>query len=145
MKIVKLNKLLIVTFLSISALMRAQDGEISIPKKAKVYFLRSTGFAGSGASFKTYIDGEMVCKLGNKRYSVHEVSEGKHECYVLFGGLKINEKVEKCEIEVKENKITYVQFFLDNGVFGFKIYCKEITEEDAKKKIEKMKEDVKCL
>ncbi|QOG01000.1 hypothetical protein [Flavobacterium sp. MDT1-60] len=144
MKIVKLNKFLIITFLSITALMKAQDS-VSIPKKAKVYFLRSTGFVGSGASFKTYIDGELVSKLSNKKYSIHEVSEGKHECYVLFGGLKINEKVEKCEIEVQPNKITYVQFFLDNGILGFKIYCKEITEEDAKKKIEKMKEEVKYL
>jgi hypothetical protein len=144
MKILKLNKFLIVFFLSITTLMSAQDS-VGIPKKAKVYFIRSTGFVGSGTSFKTYIDGELACRLGNKRYSIHEVSEGNHECYVLFGGLKINEKVEKCEIKVQENKTTYVQFFLDNGILGFKIYCKEITEEEAKKIIGKMKEDVKCL
>ncbi|WP_428233066.1 hypothetical protein [Flavobacterium sp.] len=144
MGIIKLNKILIIFFLSITSLLKAQDS-LRIPKKAKVYFLRSSGFVGSGVSFKTYIDGELVCRLGNKKYSIHEVFEGNHECYVLFGGLKINEKVEKCEIKVEENKITYVQFFLDNGILGYKIYCKEITEDDAKNKIKKMKEDVKCL
>ena len=144
MKILKLNKILIIIFLTITSLVKAQD-TVNVSKKSKVYFLRSTGFVGSGTSFKTYIDGELVCKLGNKKYSIHEVSEGNHECYVLFGGLKINEKAEKCKIKVEENKITYVQFYLDNGIFGFKIYCKEITEEDAKKQLEKMKEDIKCL
>jgi hypothetical protein len=114
-------------------------------KTGKIYFLRSTGLVGFAAPFKTYIDGELVCKLDNKKYSIHEVSSGNHECYVIFGGLKLNEKAEKCNVKVESDKITYVQFFLENGFLSFRIYGEEITEDTAKEKMKKMKEDTKCL
>lgn len=144
MKIVNLQRILIAFFLLITCVSKAQDS-LNMPKKSKVYFLRSTGLTGSGASFNTYIDGVLVCKLNNKRYSVHEVPVGNHECSVSFGGLKINQKAERNQINVEENKITYVEFFMENGVFSFRIYGKEITQEEANKRLKKMKEDIKCL
>jgi hypothetical protein len=105
----KKYKLLILILLTFVNFINSQDKES--PKKGKIYFLRSTGLVGSAGAFKTYIDGELVCKLNNKKYSIHNVTIGKHECFVLFGGLKLNEKAEKCEIQVEPDKITYVQFF----------------------------------
>ncbi|GAA3756057.1 hypothetical protein [Flavobacterium ginsengiterrae] len=144
MKIMNLERVLIVFFLIITGLCKAQDS-LNAPKKSKVIFLRSTGLAGSGAFFKTFIDGELVCKLNNRKYSVHEVPVGNHECSVSFGGLKINEKAERNQINVEENKITYVEFFMKNEIISYRIYGKEITQDEAKKKLKKMKEDVKCL
>lgn len=74
----------------------------------KIYFLRSTGFQGSAVAFKTFIDGEFVCKLNNKKYSIHEVPSGKHECSVQFGGKVSKDKAEKFVIQVEPDKITYV-------------------------------------
>lgn len=111
----------------------------------KIYFLRSTGFAGSATSFKTFIDGEFVCKLNNKRYSMHEVPVGKHECSVQFGGKKSKEKAEKFEVQVEPGKITYVQLVFEMGAFINNIYCEEVTENTAKKKMEILVEDTKCL
>jgi hypothetical protein len=111
----------------------------------KIYFLRSTGFQGSAAAFKTFIDGELVCKLNNKKYSIHEVSIGKHECSVQFGGKKSKEKAEKFEVQVEAGKSTYVELVFETGIFINNIYCQEVTENTANKKMEIMEEDTKCL
>lgn len=111
----------------------------------KIYFLRSTGFQGSASAFKTFIDGEFVCKLNNKKYSVHEVPVGKHECSVQFGGKKSKEKAEKFEVQVEAGKSTYVELVFETGLFINNIYCQEVTENTAINKMEKMEEDTKCL
>jgi hypothetical protein len=129
--------------LLVGFLLNAQQSESK--QMGKICFLRSTGLVGFYAHFKTYIDGNLVCKLDNKKYSIHEVCAGNHECYVIFGGSKFNEKAEKCKIKVESDKITYVQFFLENGSLSFRIYGEEITEDKAKEKIKKMKEETKCL
>lgn len=111
----------------------------------KIYFLRSTGFVGSATAFKTFIDGEFVCNLNNKKYSIHEVSAGKHECSVQFGGKISKEKAEKFEVTVEPGKVVYVQIVFETGAFINNVYCEEITENTAKKKMEIMQEDTKCL
>ncbi|HEX8576644.1 MAG TPA: DUF2846 domain-containing protein [Flavobacterium sp.] len=141
-----MNKNLVLVFLIsliFSSLMRAQESEKTTT--GKIYFLRSTGFAGSASAFKIFIDNEFVCKLNNKKYSIHEVPVGKHLCSVQFGGKKSKEKAEKFEVLVEADKITYVQVVFETGVFINNVYCEEVTENTAKKKIENMKEDSKCL
>lgn len=134
---------ILVLVVGFSISMHAQETEKK--EVGKICFLRSTGLSGSFSAFKTYIDGELVCELNNKKYSTHEVLVGKHECYVQYGGLKINEKAEKCKIEVQSDRITYVQFFLNNGLLSFRIYGEEITKDSAEKKMKKMKEEIKCF
>ncbi len=111
----------------------------------KIYFLRSTGFAGSAQAFKTFIDEKFVCKLNNKKYSIHEVPVGKHKCSVQFGGQKPKEGAEKFEVEVEAGKITYVQLVFETGFWINNVYCEEITENTAKQKIGNMSEDIECL
>jgi hypothetical protein len=123
--------------------MKAQESEKK--ETGKIYFLRSTGFQGSAAAFKTFIDGEFVCKLNNKKYSIHEVPVGKHECSVQFGGKVSKEKAEKFEVNVEAGKITYVQLVFETGIFVNNIYCEEVTENTAIQKMKKMEEDTKCL
>ena len=119
--------------------------ESGTPTTGKIYFLRSTGFQGSAVAFKTFIDGEFVCKLNNKKYSIHEVPAGKHECSVQFGGKKSKEKAEKFEVIVEPGKTTYVQLVFETGAFVNNIYCEEVTANTAVKKMEGMTEDDKCL
>jgi hypothetical protein len=110
-----------------------------------ICFIRSTGFVGSAAAFKVFIDENFVCKLNNKRYSNHEISEGKHTVSVQFGGKKSKERAEKFEIEVKSGEITYVQVVFENKAFINNVYCEEVTSNTAKQKMKKLKEDKKCL
>ena len=139
------KKFIIVLLISLSfnAVMQAQDGQAK--ETGKIYFLRSTGFQGSAVAFKTFIDGEFVCKLNNKKYSIHEVPVGKHECSVQFGGKKSKEKAEKFEVLVEAGKVTYVKLVFETGVFINNIYCEEVTENTAIQKMKMMEEDTKCL
>ena len=72
-----MKKALFPVFLFISVFfVNAQDtiSEKSNMKKTltqdtgTIYFIRSTGFAGSATAFTAFIDDELVCKLNNKRY-----------------------------------------------------------------------------
>lgn len=139
------KKFIIVLLISLSfnAVMQAQDGQAK--ETGKIYFLRSTGFQGSAVAFKTFIDGEFVCKLNNKKYSIHEVPVGKHECSVQFGGKKSKEKAEKFEVLVEAGKVTYVKLVFETGVFINNIYCEEVTENTAIQNMKMMEEDTKCL
>ncbi|WP_348797188.1 DUF2846 domain-containing protein [Flavobacterium adhaerens] len=129
--------------LSIVSVSKAQESEQKV-ETGKIYFLRSTGFAGSAQAFKTFIDEKFVCKLNNKKYSIHEVPAGKHTCSVQFGGQKSKEGAEKFEVEVAPGKITYVQIVFETGLWVNNVYCEEITENTAKNKMEQMKEDTDC-
>jgi hypothetical protein len=133
---------LIVTLFFVS-LASAQDS--TNVATGKIYFLRSTGFQGSAVAFKTFIDGEFVCKLNNKKYSIHEVPIGKHECSVQFGGKVSKDKAEKFVIQVEPDKITYVQLVFETGILINNIYCEEVTVNTAKSKMVNMTEDTKCL
>ena len=110
----------------------------------KIYFLRSTGIQLYDGSFKTFIDGEIVCKLNNKKYSIHEVPVGKHECSVQFGGKVLKSSARKFEVEVAQGKTTYITVVFENGFFTSNIYCEEITENTALEKMQKMQEDTSC-
>jgi len=129
-------------FLIAISFVKAQDS--TKVETGKIYFLRSTGFAGSASAFKTFIDEKFVCKLNNKKYSIHEVPAGKHKCSVQFGGKESKEGAEKFEVEVQPGKNTYVELVFETGFFVNNIYCEEITENTAKKKMEQMKEDTEC-
>lgn len=141
----KLFLMLSITLFFVSFNSRAQNSEKNEEQTGKICFIRSTGFAGSAAAFKTFIDEEFVCKLNNKKYSFHEVPVGIHSCSVQFGGKKSKEKAEKFEVEVKPGEITYVQLVFETGVLINNVYCEEVTENTAKSKMEKLNEDTKCL
>jgi len=143
MKKLTLNLLFVFLItLSFSEASSAQDN--SVMETGKIYFLRSTGFAGSAQAFKTFIDGEFVCKLNNKKYSIHEVPVGKHRCSVQFGGKTSKEDAEKFEVNVEAGKITYVQIVFETGLWINNVYCEEVTENTAKQKMSNMSEDTEC-
>jgi hypothetical protein len=130
-------------FLVTSLFATAQEKEKI--ETGKIYFLRATGFALWNAPFKTFIDGKLVCKLYNNEYSIHDIAEGTHECSVQFHGSKSKEKTEKFKITILRGKLTYVQLSIKVGFVISKVYCEEITENTAKEKIIKMKENTEFL
>jgi len=134
--------ILLITF-GFTFSIKAQESNAN--ETGKIYFLRSTGFQGSASAFKVFIDEQFVCKLNNKRYSIHEVAPGKHTCSVQFGGKKSKEKAEKFEVVVEPGQSVYLNVVLETGMLINNTYCEEITETTAGRKMENMKEDVKCL
>lgn len=108
---------------------------------AKVYFMRSTGFTGSAQGFTVFIDDSVVCKLNNKRYSIHEVAPGTHRFSVQFAGKNSKDKAERIEINTEGGKTYYIQLIFQNGMIKNNLYCQEVTESSAKTILGNLKED----
>lgn len=113
-------------------------------KSGKVYFIRSTGLAGSAGPFTAFIDDQLVCKLNNKRYSIHEVAAGEHNFSVQFTGKKSKEKAERITIEVEAGKTYYIQLIFQAGMLKNNVYCQEVTASSAKTVLSACEEDKKC-
>ena len=111
----------------------------------KVYFLRSTGFQGSAQGFTVFIDDQVVCKLNNKRYSIHDLTPGNHNFSVQFAGKKSKEKAERVEILVEAGKMYYIQLIFQPGLLKNNLYCQEVTQNSANKVLPGLEEDKKCL
>ncbi|MBQ0908746.1 DUF2846 domain-containing protein [Flavobacterium sp. F-328] len=139
-----MKKTILTLLVSLFFAVGAAAQEASTAETGKIYFLRSTGFQGSAVAFKTFIDGEFVCKLNNKKYSIHEVPAGKHECSVQFGGKVSKEKAEKFIVDVQPGKTVYVQIVFESGMLINNVYCEEVTENTATSKMQNMKEDTDC-
>jgi|SRR5687768_7536492 len=118
-----------------------QNEADSAAQNAKVYFLRSTGFQGSAQGFTTFIDDKVVCKLNNKRFSIHEVAPGTHQFSVQFAGKNSKEKAERIEIELEAGKTYYIQLIFQTGLIKNNLYCQEVTKSSAKTMMDKLKED----
>jgi hypothetical protein len=133
--------------LSVSNSMFAQSASNSadsIMQTGRVYFMRSTGFNGSAVAFTVFIDDTIVCRLNNKRYSIHEVKPGTHIFSAQFAGKKSKEKAERIEISIEAGKIYYIQLIFQGGAFANNLYCQEVTENSAKKVLPELEEDKKC-
>ena len=144
MRKVILALLTMITFQGISAQEADASDDVST-NTAKVYFLRSTGFAGSAAGFTAFIDDTLVCKLNNKRFSVHEVPAGKHKFTVQFAGKKSKKRAEPIYIEMEAGNTYYVQMVFQTGIIKNNLYCQEVTKSSADAVMPDLKEDTKCL
>jgi hypothetical protein len=114
-------------------------------KFGKVYFFRSTGFQGSAVAFTVFIDKQLVCKLNNKKFSIHNVKVGEHSFAVQFGGKTAKEKAEIIKINIEEGKTYYIQLVFQTGLLINNLYCQEVTENSAKTVLSNCVEDTKCF
>lgn len=116
----------------------------NVTQKSKIYFIRDTGFNGSASAFKVFIDDNFVCKLNNKKYSIHEVSSEKHYVSVQFSGTKSKESAVKLEIATEAGKDYYFQIMLKTGLLVNDTYCIEVTESTAKSAMINLSLDNDC-
>ena len=128
----------------ISATLNAYSQDTVSADMATVYFMRSTGFQGSATAFTSFIDDTIVCKLNNKRYSVHTIAPGEHKFTVQFAGKKSKDKAEAVHINTEAGKAYYIQMIFQPGAFVNNLYCQEVTENSAKTMLPAMKLDTKC-
>ncbi len=129
----KILSILLVIFLANSAY--AQNG--------KIYFLRSDGFPHPG-TYTLFIDDAVVCRLANKRYSIHSVTPGDHVVFSQAVGNKPGKKVDRDKKQIEAGKTYYIQVFYKHGWFTNKLKTKEIDEEAAKKLMANLREEKNC-
>lgn len=126
--------LLIVSF---SAFSQAKTGQ--------VYLIRSTGFTGSAVNYSFYIDDQLICKLKNKSFSIHDLSAGEHTVSVVSGGLSTGKKSTPLKITVVEGKVNYINVNSTQSGYANKITCQEITKNSADPVLAKIKQKKDCL
>lgn len=111
-----------------------------------VYFMRGKGHAGSAYAFSALIDEVRVCKLNNRRYSVHQVPPGEHQFSAQFGGKKGKEKAEILIVEIEAGKTYYMQMFVQTSFWYSDLALQEVTRNTALSilKDDKLKLDPYC-
>ena len=130
-----MNKIFsIILVLLISNVLYAQG------QNGKVYFIRSEGFQAPAAAFSVFIDHKFVGRLSNKKFSIHDVTPGKHTFTIQFAGKNPNDKAEKMEEKIEAGKTYYIQVNFQHGVLKNKLHFKEIKEEEAKEMLPRLRE-----
>ncbi len=123
----------------------AQNVESETSKTGTIYILRSTGLFGSAGAFSTFIDGNLTCRINNNKYSIHEVPAGTHQFSIQFYGRKEKNKNAKIDVNVGRGETIYLSVVQIIGLyFNSIVYCDEITEETAKRKLIELNKDDKC-
>ena len=140
-----MNKILSVFFvILVSNSLYAQNTNRSQDQNGKVYFMRSDGSLALTAAFTVFIDGTLLCRLNNKRFSIHAVKPGTHNFSSQFLGPKSREKTEKVKIQIEAGKIYYILLSYKHlGIFH-KLHCKEVNENSAKNILPNLKEVKNC-
>jgi len=133
------------TFSLLVFLVTASFSAFSQTKTGQVYLIRSTGYTGSAVNYRFYIDDQLVCKLKNKSFSIHDLSVGQHTVSVVSGGLSNGKKSAPLTIAVVEGKVNYVSVVSTEAGYSNKITCQEITQNSADPILAKVKQKKDCL
>lgn len=120
-------------------------GIFSQEKKGTVYIIRETGLPGAVFSFNAFVDSNLICRLNNNRFSIHEISVGTHSFHAQSMGKKAAGYPERITIDIEEGKTYYLKMVYVDKILIDKLYMEEITANTAKQKLKKCKEDAKCL
>ena len=101
---------------------------------------------GSATPFSAIIDEVRVCKLNNRKYSVHQVSPGEHEFKAQFGGKKGKKKAEIAKINIEAGGTYYIQMVRQSSFVSADVIAMEITRNSALRLIEddKIELDPNC-
>lgn len=116
----------------------AQAG-FSQEQTGQICFIRATGYVASAVNFRVFIDDSLVCKLKNKRYTLHTVTAGEHTVAAQNTGLSVDKKSTPFKVNVTAGKITYI-----NVIWANKVSCQEITENSATEALKKIQQTSNC-
>ncbi|WP_316837319.1 DUF2846 domain-containing protein [Pedobacter nutrimenti] len=114
-------------------------------KTGQVYLIRATGYTGMAVNYKLYIDGQLVCKLKNKSFSVHDISAGEHTISVSSGGISNGKKSTPLKFTVEQGEVNYISIVSTQAGYVNKITCQEITKNSADPLLAKATENKNCL
>jgi hypothetical protein len=136
MKAIKLLALTFCLTVSFSAFSQTKTGQ--------VYLIRVTGYTGSAVNYRFYLDDKLVCKMGNKNFSIHDVSVGEHKISVSSGGISTGKKSTPLKFTVLEGKANYISVVSTEAGYSNKITCQEITQSSAEPLLAKGKQVKDC-
>lgn len=140
MKII-MKKIYFVLFLLFAAYFQVQAQS----EKATIYLLRSAG-PDKYVPYFTYLDQVLLCKLGNGKFSVHEVEAGVHKIHAQYkGNIKSTPETELM-VNLEPGKTYYISVNIVTKAFSRgSFYCEQLSEEEGKRRAVMFVEDKKCL
>ncbi|NCD71155.1 hypothetical protein [Mucilaginibacter agri] len=137
MKFIKsLLSVALLTFICLSAYSQTPTGQI--------YFMRSTGYNGAAVNVRIYVDDQLVCKLKNNRFSIHDMAVGKHVVTVQPTGISNGKKSDPITVEVAEGKANYVNVVQRVSGYASYLSCEEVTQSSADNTLKKIKQTTDC-
>jgi hypothetical protein len=114
-------------------------------QKATVYLLRSAG-PDEFVPYFTYMDQVLLCKLGNGKYSVHEVEPGEHRFHAQYKGKIKSTPETELLVNLEPGKTYYISVNIATKAFSKgSFYCEQLSDEEGKKRAEAFTFDKKCL
>ena len=119
---------------------------LSAQETAEVYVLRKTGYSGSAVGFNLIMDGELLCKARNKRYSIHQVPAGDHSFQArIFGKKKMKKKsMEPLDLTFEAGETYYLQLNLKTRAFDSQVDVQEIAKSSADRIMPDLKLQENC-
>jgi Protein of unknown function (DUF2846) len=113
--------------------------------KATVYLLRPVGY-DEYVPYFTYMDQVLLCKLGEGKYSVHEVEPGEHKFHTQYKGKIKSTPETELLVNLEAGKTYYISINITTKAFAKgSFYCLKLSEEEGKKRAEASILDNKCL
>lgn len=113
---------------------------------ATLYLVREGMFEGSAVPCSIFKDEELLCKLNNKRYSVHEIAPGSYTFHVQWNGKKPgNDKRGDIMVTLEAGKTYYIKFNPVAKAFNGYVGLIEVTENTFKTIQPLLKPDDECL
>ena len=150
-----MKKLLFVVYLSfISTMLFAQNDSttgdstsnhlsktVDSSNLAKIYVIRSTGYAGSAVNLRVIVDDVMLCKVRNDRYAMFYIQPGTHMFYATTWDKPGTNPKFALKMPVEAGKTYYMSMKLKQKFMGIEITLEEITYNTAAGLLEKYKRD----
>ena len=113
-------------------------------QKATVIFMRDTGY-NWGGTFRVFIDENLVCKIHNKKYSIHELEVGEHSFIAQINDDDVTDKSKEQQLKIKlePGKTYYLALVLKTRFFA-DLFLQEVTELTWKQRKDKMQLEANC-
>jgi hypothetical protein len=119
------------------------DGQTN---SAKIILIREGMHEGSAAASSIFMNDELLCKLNNKKFSIHNVSPGRYSFHAQWGGSKRRgDKRGDIEIDIEDGKTYYLKFNMVSKAFNGYVGLIDVTEATFNKLKDELKLDEECL
>ena len=112
-------------------------------EQGTVYVVRRTGITGALNGYSIFMDGEFICKLNNKKYSVHQVPAGSHSFNVRFDGKNDRKDKEHLVVEIEAGREHFITIEQHAGLTN-KVSLQELAISPGKRALEDVTRDDSC-
>ena len=112
-------------------------------EQGTVYLIRSSGFSGALDGYSIFMDGQRICVLNNKKYSVHQVPAGEHSFNVRFDGKTEKANKEPLVMQIEAGREYYINVLQREGIVS-KVTLQELAGSSGKRALEDVSRDDSC-